>query len=41
MDKWESIQEYVKDQYTYLDETEEDIDEIEVLLKEKWEDVSD
>mgnify|MGYP003650953114 CR=1 FL=1 len=35
MDKWESIQEDVKDQYSYIEEDEEE-DEIDTLLKERW-----
>jgi hypothetical protein len=41
MDKWDTIQEDVKDQYVYLEEDFEEIDEIEILLKEKGEYVSD
>lgn len=40
MDKWDTIQEDVKDQYSYL-EAEEEEDEIEILLKEGKTNVSD
>jgi hypothetical protein len=39
LDKWDTIQADVKDQYSYLPEDEE-VDEIEILLKERWDGVS-
>ena len=39
MDKWDTIQEDVKDQYSYIEE-EKEVDEIEILLKEGWIDAS-
>ena len=40
MDKWDTIQEDVKDQYSYIEEEKEE-DEIEILLKERWINASD
>jgi hypothetical protein len=41
MDKWDTIQEDVKDQYSYIEEEKEEEDEIEILLKERWINASD